>query len=69
MQVNYRPTYSKEAVAKAAAPLEIAPVQLVVQEVKVQNGPNCVFMFDNDSQATLVLNSCQKGTAEESGRL
>jgi hypothetical protein len=47
-------------VAAAAAPLEIAPVQLVVQEVKVQNGPECVVMFDNGSQAMLVLNSFAK---------
>jgi hypothetical protein len=60
MQVHYRTTYSKKAVAATAAPLEIAPVQLVVQEVKVQNGPKCVVMFDNGSQATLVLNSFAK---------
>jgi hypothetical protein len=59
MQVHYRPTYHKEAVA-AAVPLEVAPVQLVVQEVKVQDGPKCVVMFDNGSQATLILNSFAK---------
>jgi hypothetical protein len=60
MQAHYRPTYSMEAVAAAAAPLEIASVQLVVQEVKVQNGPKCVVMFDNGSQTKLVLNSYAK---------
>jgi hypothetical protein len=36
---------------------EFAPVQLVIQEVKVKGRPDCVAMFDLGSQSTVVLNS------------
>jgi hypothetical protein len=36
------------------------PVQLVVQQVQIRGGPDCLAMFDNGSQTTLVLNSYAK---------
>jgi hypothetical protein len=42
---------------------EVTPVQLAIQEVKVEGRPDCVVMFDSGSQSTVVLNSY----AEEAG--
>jgi hypothetical protein len=39
---------------------EVAPVQLVVQEVKIEGRPDCVVMYDTGSQSILVLNSYAK---------
>jgi hypothetical protein len=39
---------------------EVSPVQLVVQEVKMEGRPNCVVIYNTGSQSTLVLNSHAK---------
>jgi hypothetical protein len=60
--VDYKPTHVQEVVAASASPLEaeVMPVQLVVQQVQIRGGPDCLAMFDNGSQTTLVLNSYAK---------
>jgi hypothetical protein len=58
--VDYKPTYVQEGVAASALPREFVPVQLVVQQVQIQGGPDCLAMFHNGSQTTLVLNSYAK---------
>jgi hypothetical protein len=58
--VDYKPTHVQEVVAASASPREAVPVQLVVQQVQIQGGPDCLAMFDNGSQTTLVLNSYAK---------
>jgi hypothetical protein len=60
--VDYKPTHVQEVVAASASPLEteVMPVQLVVQQVQVRGGFDCLAMFDNVSQTTLVLNSYAK---------
>jgi hypothetical protein len=47
----------QDAVTALAPPLESVPIQLVVQKVHVSGGPDCLVMFDNGFQTTLVLNS------------
>jgi hypothetical protein len=39
--VDYKPTYVQKGVAASASPRESVPVQLVVQQVHVQGGPDC----------------------------
>jgi hypothetical protein len=46
--------------AKVTEVTEVSPVQLVVQEVGVEDRPNCVVMYDTGSQSTLILNSYAK---------
>jgi hypothetical protein len=58
--VDYKPTHVQEVVAASSLPREVVPVQLVVQQVQIQGGPDCLAMFDNGSQTTLVLNSYAK---------
>jgi hypothetical protein len=60
--VDYKPTHEQEVVAASASPLgaKFVPVQLVVQQVQIRGGLDCLAMFDNSSQATLVLNSYAK---------
>jgi hypothetical protein len=55
--VDYKPTHVQEVVAASASPLEaeVMPVQLVVQQVQIRGGPDCLTMFDNGSQTMLVL--------------
>jgi hypothetical protein len=37
-----------------------SPVQLVIQEVKIEGRPNCVVMYETGSQSTVILNSYAK---------
>jgi hypothetical protein len=53
-------TASSLVPAEVTVVAEVAPVQLVVQEVKVEGRPDCVVMFDSGSQSTVVLNSYAK---------
>jgi hypothetical protein len=46
--------------AEATVTMEVTPVQLAIQEVKVEGRPDCVVMFDQGSQSTVVLNSYAK---------
>jgi hypothetical protein len=66
--IHYEPTYVQKEVITASSLVpaevtvvaEVAPVQLAIQEVKVEGRPDCVVMFDSGSQATVVLNSYAK---------
>jgi hypothetical protein len=59
---HYKPTYVQKKVIAASplVPVEVTPVQLAIQEVKVAGRPDCVVMFDSGSQSTVVLNSYAK---------